>query len=108
MSGADPEIGSARLRSREFQMRCAWVHLSMMSKMIQIRNVPDELHGELRRRAAKLRVPLTTYLEGVLEREAARPMAHEVFDRIAARSPVQLDEPVAETLRAQRTNRDPR
>ena len=77
-----------------------------MSKMIQIRNVSDELHGELKRRAAKLGVPLTTYLEGVLEREVARPMAHEVFERIAARPTVQLEEPVAETLREERTDRD--
>jgi plasmid stability protein len=77
-----------------------------MSKMIQIRNVSDELHGELRRRAAKLGVPLTAYLEGVLKREVARPMSEEVFDRIAARPSVPLETPVAEVLREERAERD--
>jgi antitoxin FitA len=76
-----------------------------MSKMIQIRNVPDELHSELRRRAAKQGLSLTAYLERVLEREVARPLPQEVFERIAQRPAVELDEPVAEVIRQERAAR---
>ena len=81
-------------------------HLWDMSKMIQIRNVSDELHSELRRRAAKQGMTLTGYLERVLEREVARPLPQEVFDRIAARSAVELDESVAAVIRQERADRE--
>ena len=73
--------------------------------MIQIRNVSDELHSELRRRAAKQGLSLTAYLERVLEREVARPLPQEVFERIAQRPAVELDEPVAEVIRQERAAR---
>ncbi len=53
--------------------------------MIQVRNVPPELHTELVRRARLRGVPLTTYIQGILEKEVERPPADEVFDRIEAR-----------------------
>jgi antitoxin FitA len=76
-----------------------------MSKMIQIRNVSDDLHSELRRRATKQGLTLTAYLERVLEREVARPLPQEVFERIAARPAVELEEPVAAVLRQERADR---
>ncbi len=54
--------------------------------MIQIRNVPDTLHSELVRRAKAQRMTLTRYLQAILEREASRPPADEVVERVAARS----------------------
>jgi antitoxin FitA len=87
-------------------MRCACAHLSHMSKMIQIRNVSDELHAKLRRRAEKQGMTLTAYLERVLEREVARPLPQEVFERIAARSAVKLEEPVAFVIRQEREGRE--
>ena len=76
-----------------------------MPKMIQIRNVPDRLHRELRRRAAARRMTLTDYVEQLLEREVARPPAEEVFERIAAAQPVRLDRPVAEVIAEGRAGR---
>ena len=61
-----------------------------MAKMIQVRNVPDRLHRELRRRARLRGQSLTEYIEEILEREVARPPAEEVFARIRSRAPVDL------------------
>jgi hypothetical protein len=44
-----------------------------MSKMIQVRNVPDRLHRELVRRARARGETLTQYVQRILEREIARP-----------------------------------
>lgn len=55
---------------------------------IQVRNVPPALHDALRDRAAAARVPLSTYVLQVLEREAARPAAREWFDVVSDREPV--------------------
>lgn len=76
-----------------------------MIRTIQIQNVSDELHAELRRRAAKQGLTLTAHLERVLEREVARPLSQGVFERIAARPAVELDEPVAAVIRQERANR---
>ena len=49
---------------------------------------------------------LTDYVEGILEKEVARPPAREVFERIAARSPIKLDRPAADLIRAERQSRN--
>ncbi len=77
-----------------------------MSKMIQVRNVPDRLHRELMRRARARGQTLTDYLQELLEREVARPPASEVFDRIEARSHVKLGRPAAELIREERASRE--
>jgi cytochrome P450 len=56
-----------------------------VAKMIQVRNVPPELHAELVRRARLAGKTLTAYVQDVLEREVGRPPAEEVFARIKAR-----------------------
>ena len=77
-----------------------------MSKMIQVRNVPDRLHRELTRRAKARGQALTEYIQDVLEREVARPPATEVFDRIEARMPVKLGRPAAKFIREERAGRE--
>lgn len=77
-----------------------------MGKMLQVRNVPDELHAELVRRAERRGQTLTAYVQGILEREVARPPAREVHERIAAREPVDLGRPAAEILREERGPRE--
>jgi len=54
--------------------------------MIQVRNVPPELHAELVRRARLAGKTLTAYVQDVLEREVGRPPPEEVFARIRART----------------------
>lgn len=59
-----------------------------MPKMLQVRNVPDELHRELIRRADARGMTLTDYVQEILEREVSRPPREEVFERIRMAEPV--------------------
>lgn len=56
-----------------------------MSKMIQVRNVPDELHRTLKSRAAAAGLSLSDYIKRDLEASAARPTFEEVDARVRAR-----------------------
>jgi hypothetical protein len=76
-----------------------------MSKMIQVRNVPERLHRELVRRARARNQTLTDFIQETLEREVARPPSDEVFERIENRDPVDLDITVAELIKADRSER---
>ena len=73
--------------------------------MIQVRNVSERLHRELRRRARARGLTLTGYLEEVLEREVARPPREEVFQRIRRAEPVDLGARAAEIVRRERETR---
>ena len=77
-----------------------------MSKMIQVRNVPDRLHRELVKRAGARGQTLTDYVQDVLEREVSRPPAHEVFERISGRRPVRLGARAADLIREERAARE--
>jgi hypothetical protein len=76
-----------------------------MSIMIQVRNVPESLHSELVRRAEGRGETLTAYIQGILEREVARPPRSDVFARLLALEPVKLDRPVADLIREGRDER---
>lgn len=73
--------------------------------MIQVRNVPDRLHRELKKRARDRGMSLTDYIEEILEREVARPPRQEVFERVRGRPPVDLGRPAAEILKEERAER---
>ena len=77
-----------------------------MSKMLQVRNILERLHRELRKRAKLRGQTLTDYVQEILEREVARPPADEIFDRIESRAPVDLDIRVADIIREERAQRD--
>jgi plasmid stability protein len=70
-----------------------------MSKLVQIRAVPDEVHRTLKARAAQSGTSLSEYLRAELELIAARPSAEELRARLASREPVDVDEPPALTIR---------
>lgn len=76
-----------------------------MPKMIQVRSVPDKLHRELMRRARMSGQTLTAYVQDILEREVARPLASDVFERIRRSAPVDLGRPAAELIREERATR---
>jgi antitoxin FitA len=57
-------------------------------KMIQIRNVPDDLHRALKERAARNGITLSELLSRELPRIAERPTYEEVAARIRSREPV--------------------
>lgn len=82
--------------------------LVSMSKMIQIRNVPDELHRTLKARAAKLGMTLSDYLLSEIERVAEKPTLSEMMERLARLEPVELDEPPSAIIRRARDAENPR
>ncbi|MEA3501194.1 MAG: hypothetical protein U9R47_00340 [Actinomycetota bacterium] len=52
--------------------------------MIQIRNVPPDLHERLKQRAAAKGMNLSDYLKGELDRMASIPTNAEIFAQIQA------------------------
>jgi hypothetical protein len=56
-----------------------------MSRTIQIRDVPDDIHRTLRGRAAAAGQSLSAYLLGELTRVAERPPVADVLSRAGAR-----------------------
>ena len=79
-----------------------------MSKMIQIRNVPDDLHRTLKVRAAKAGMTLSDYLLSEIEQVAKKPTMSEWLERVANLEPVEVDEPPEVTIRRMRDADDPR
>ena len=53
---------------------------------IQVKDVPDEVHAELRRRAANTGKSLQEYLLAHLIDEAHQPSLDELLDRVSQRS----------------------
>src|ERR1700691_1534331 len=59
-----------------------------MSKMIQLRNVPDALHRSLKARAAMGGMSLSDYLLAEIKEIAERPTLAEMRERLHKRKPV--------------------
>ena len=76
-----------------------------MSVMVQIRNMPDELHRVLKSRAAKEGKSLSDYLLGELRRTAEVPTLAEMFERLEQRS---AEDPIPTPTQAIREERDSR
>src|SRR6478672_10307649 len=83
-------------------MRFACEHAHHMSKMVQIRNVPDALHRKLKSRAADSGRTLSDFLLDELERLAARPTRDEMLTRLHSRKRVTLKTPAAVVIREER------
>ncbi|HUA73380.1 MAG TPA: hypothetical protein VL988_01320 [Solirubrobacteraceae bacterium] len=73
--------------------------------MIQIRNVPDDLHKELKARAAQNGKTLSDYLLDELRLLSPRPTMQEWVARAAKLTPVELDETPAEAIAAERARK---
>jgi antitoxin FitA len=73
-----------------------------MSRMVQIRNVPDALHRKLKARAADSGQTLSDYLLAEIERLASRPTRHEMLARLHSRRAVTLKTPAAAIIRQER------
>lgn len=73
-----------------------------MSKMVQIRNVPETLHRKLKVRAASAGQTLSDYLLAEIERLVARPTREEMLARIQSRRRVTLKTPAAVAIREER------
>jgi antitoxin FitA len=71
-----------------------------MGTLVQIRDVPTDVHRALKARAAGSGVSLSEYAREVLARAASRPTPAELAARIAARGAVELSEPSELVVRA--------
>lgn len=74
-------------------------------KTIQIRNVPDDVHAELRVRAARAGMSLSDYALAELERKASKPPIAEVLERARSRSGGLTRREIVDTIRAMRDDR---
>jgi len=57
-----------------------------MSKMIQIRNVPDQLHQDLKKRAALAGMSMSDYIKRELDRKSHKSTIKEIGARSRGRS----------------------
>ena len=79
---------------------CANVH--RMTRMIQIRNVPESVHRALKVRAAQAGMTLSDYLLGEVQQLAELPTLDELTQRIRSRSPVRFKGSSASAIRRHR------
>jgi len=75
-------------------------NVDRMSVMIQIRNVPEDLHRRLKARAAMAGMSLSDYLLKEISAVAERPTMEEMRQRLASRSRVETGESAADAIRA--------
>ena len=74
-------------------------------KTLQIRNVPNELHRQLKSRAALAGQSLSEYALAELRRSAERPTHDELVERIRSRARVSVVDEPADLVRAERDSR---
>src|SRR4029077_18898115 len=98
-------IGRIRCMSgvQMIDMSCAGGNVERMSKMIQIRNVPDEMHKMLKMQAAAAGMSLSDYIKRELGHVTEKPTMREVDARVQARGRSRVKtENVVQVLRESR------
>lgn len=73
-----------------------------MSRMIQIRNVPDTTHRELKVRAARAGLSLSDFLLRTVTRTLQRPPVDELWERARRRDVSRLTQSPAAAVRHER------
>lgn len=76
-----------------------------MSKMIQIRHVPDALHQKLKQRAAAVGMSLSDYLRRELKQVAEQPSWDAISEMLDRIEPIQPGTSVVELLEELRGER---
>ncbi len=76
-----------------------------MSKMVQIRNMPDSIHRIAKARAAMAGMSLSDYLLREVKKLLERPTMEEVLARLDKREPVSAPVSAADILREEREAR---
>lgn len=72
---------------------------------LQIKNLPDDVHDELRRRARMAGSSMRDYVLRLILQDQATPSRDEWLVRIRARPRIELDQPVARLIAADRQAR---
>jgi plasmid stability protein len=86
-------------------MRITCEHTLHMSKMIQVRNVPDTVHRTLKARAAMAGMSLSAFLLSEIRQLAERPTIGELRERLHRREPVNLKISAGRAVREERDAR---
>lgn len=73
---------------------------------LQIKNVPEDVHAELRRRAELEGTTVRDYVLGLIRRDQRLPARSDWLARLDALDPVSLDRPAHELLAEERGERD--
>jgi len=73
-----------------------------MSRHLQIRNVPDDLHRRLKARAALIGMSLTEYLLREIKAVADRPTLEEFQQRLESRTRIEPGTSPAQAVREER------
>lgn len=81
------------------------LYAESMSKMIQIRDVPDDVHGILKARAARDGMSLSDFIKRELQQSAERPTMREWLERTAQRKPIDTKRSAAQIIRKLRDSR---
>jgi plasmid stability protein len=76
-----------------------------MSKMIQVRDVPEALHRTLKARAAREGMSLSDFIKRELERTAERPTMKEWLERARQAKPIPTKQSAAQMIRQLRDTR---
>jgi plasmid stability protein len=77
----------------------------MSATLIQIRNVPRDLHRRVKARAAMEGLSMSEYALRELRKAVERPTREDVLRRLAAEAPTEPDPSPAEVIRAERDAR---
>ena len=73
---------------------------------LQIKNLPDDVHDELRRRAAEQGLSLRDYVVRLIRNDLAKPSAKEWLAALDELPRTKLDRPVADYIRQDREERE--
>ena len=73
--------------------------------MIQVRDVPDQVHSTLKARAAREGMNLSDFIKRELKRTVERPTMHEWLERTQQAKPIQSKRSAAEIVRELRDGR---
>jgi len=73
--------------------------------MVQIRNVPEDVHRELKSRAALAGMSVSEYVLRELRRSLEKPSREELLRRLATRRPARTRPAPADAVRAERRSR---
>ena len=76
-----------------------------MSKMIQVRNVPDQVHSTLKVRAAREGMSLSDFIKRELERTVERPTMREWLELTQRTRPIPAKQSAAQIVRELRDAR---
>jgi plasmid stability protein len=80
-------------------MRNTCLYAEKMSKMIQVRDVPEHVHGTLKSRAAREGMSLSDFLKKELARVAERPTMQEWLERTQQGKPTRAKQSPAQVIR---------